>query len=115
MMTIMSKILKVGKPKVENNWITLVKKAYKYSKNRNYWESIELAEKALELNPRASEAHRLIGNAYEMLGLKCEEEGRYEKSIQYRNKATEEWNRAIEINPRIKIPGYHSHIYGNNK
>jgi len=52
----------------ENTWIALVHESYKYGVKGDYWKSIEFAKKALELNPRASEAWRLIGNAYEFLG-----------------------------------------------
>jgi len=111
-------------------WLLLVHQAYNYSRKGEYWKSIESAEKAIELNPRASESWRLIGNAYELLGdammevsytplgkkirfprphneeseaifLQCDGPKNYYK------KATEAWNKAKEINPEIIIPGYH--------
>ena len=45
-------------------WIRLTNKALSYQKKRKYQESIDTCNKALALNPRISEAYRLIGNAY---------------------------------------------------
>lgn len=88
-------------------WILLTHEAYECSKKGEYRKSIELAEKAIGLNPRASEAWRLIGNAYEFLGDEMEKSGGYEQATEYHRKATEAWNKAKEINPKIIIPGYH--------
>lgn len=38
------------------SWITLVHESYKYGGKGEYWKSIESAQKALQLNLRASEA-----------------------------------------------------------
>jgi len=61
------------------NWVLLTHEAYEYGKRSEYWKSIELAKKALELNPRASGAWRLIGNAYEFLGDEMEQTGKYKE------------------------------------
>lgn len=39
-------------------WLKLVKQSYSKGASGEYWDSIRLAEQALELNPRASEAYR---------------------------------------------------------
>ena len=105
----------------KESWIILVHESYKYSRKGEYWKSIELAQKALELNPRASEAWRLIGNSYELLGDILIKGGKFprphsEKSWaifdqygpkEYHRKAAEAWDKAKEINPKIIIPGYH--------
>lgn len=91
----------------DTGWTTLVHESYKYCRKSDYWKSIKLAEKALELNPRASEAWRLIGNAYEFLGDEREESGNLDEAVNFHKKATEAWNKAKEINPEIMIPGYH--------
>jgi len=88
-------------------WIVLTHKAYECGTRGEYQKSIEFAEKAIQLNPRASEAYRLIGNAYEFLGDEAEESGDYKKATEFHRKATEAWNKAKEINPHIIIPGYH--------
>lgn len=103
-------LLNIGKKRedgVINNWITLVHESYKYGKKGEYWKSIELAKKALELNPRASEAWRLIGNAYEFLGDEMEQANNYEQVSDFHKKATEAWKKAKEIDPKTIIPGYH--------
>lgn len=96
-----------GEMKKADEWKTLVHKSWEYGRKGKYWESIELAKKALELNPRAAEAWRLIGNAYEFLGDEKEERGEVE-AIGYHASATEAWNKAKEIQPNIIIPGYHT-------
>lgn len=93
----------------KSEWLKLVKQSYRKGVSREYWDSIHLAEQALELNPRASEAYRLIGNAYEFLGDEEEEQGDFEQAREYYNKATKAWDRAKDINPRIVIPGYHGY------
>lgn len=90
-------------------WLKLVKQSYRKGVSGEYWDSIRLAEQALELNPRASEAYRLMGNAYEFLGDEKEEQGDFEQAREFHNKATEAWDRARDINPRIIIPGYHGY------
>jgi len=92
---------------MSKEWMALTHKAYKCGVKGEYQKSIELAEKALQLNPRASEAWRLIGNAYEFLGDEAEGNGDYKGAIEYYKRATMAWNKAREINPRIIIPGYH--------
>ena len=88
-------------------WIFLTHEAYKYGRKGEYQKSIELAKKAIQLNPRASEAWRLIGDAYEFLGDEADEYGNHERAREFHKKATEAWNKAKEINPNITIPGYH--------
>jgi tetratricopeptide (TPR) repeat protein len=88
-------------------WVALTHKSYKAALKGEYQQSIYLAAKALELNPRASEAWRLIGNAYEFLGDEMEEAREYGQAAEYHRKATEAWDEAKKINPGIKIPGYH--------
>lgn len=68
---------KIFSDKKNESWITLVHESYAYGRKGEYQKSIELAQKALKLNPRASEAWRLIGNAYEFLGDEMEEAGKY--------------------------------------
>ena len=92
------------KPK---EWVALAHEAYEYGVRGEYQKSIELAEKALQLNPRASEAWRLIGNAYEFLGDEMKQTGKYEEAENFHKKATMAWNKAKENNPNIIIPGYH--------
>lgn len=96
------KILGIFKP-----WIRYVNKSNRYGAKGDYWKSIEFAEKALELNPRSSEAWRLIGNAYEFLGDDMELSGDNDKAKKYHSKATEAWDKAKQINPNVSIPGYH--------
>ena len=91
----------------KQEWIHLVHESYKAGKKGKYQESIYLAQKALELNPRASEAWRLIGNACELLGDEIEKAGEIEKAAELHKNATEAWDKAKEINPKIIIPGYH--------
>ena len=90
-------------------WILLTHEAYEYGRKGDYQKSIELAEEALKLNPNSSEAYRLIGNAYEFLGDEKEIEGDATVAREFYNKATEAWDRAKDINPKILIPGYHSY------
>jgi len=121
----------------KQDWIILTHESYKYGKKGEYWKSIESAEKAIELNPRASEAWRLMGNAYELLGDALRDAAIYGPFIftrleeigvpsphnektwaifnqlgglspdNYYKKATEAWDKAKEINPKIIIPGHH--------
>jgi len=91
------------------SWFNLVRKSYKECIAGNYFESINLAEKALKINPRASEAYRLIGNSYEFLGDEKQEEGDLEKAREFHRMATEAWDKARKINPLIIIPGYHGY------
>lgn len=91
----------------KENWFALTRRAFKCSRRGEYQRSIELAEKAIKLNPRASEAWRLMGNAYELLGDEMEEKGNYSRAKEYHKKATEAWDEAKKINPRIIIPFYH--------
>lgn len=98
--------MKRGKGQVKN-WVLLAHEAYERGKRGEYWKSIELAKKALELNPRASEAWRLIGNAYELLGDEMKQTGKYKKAEEFGEKATMAWDEAKKINPNIIIPGYH--------
>jgi len=98
--------MKRGKGQAKN-WTLLTHEAYECGKQGEYWKSIKLAEKALELNPRASEAWRLIGNAYEFLGDEMEQNGKCKEAKDFRIKATQAWNEAKKINPNIIIPGYH--------
>lgn len=93
----------------KSEWLKLVKQSYRKGVSGEYWDSIRLAEQALELNPRASEAYRLMGNAYESLGDEKEEQGDFEQAREFHNKAVEAWDRARDINPRIVIPGYHGY------
>jgi tetratricopeptide (TPR) repeat protein len=88
-------------------WMLLTHQAYESGRKGDYQKSIELARKAIELNPRASEAWRLIGNAYEFLGDGAKESGSYDQARDYHKKATDAWNKAKEISPKIVIPGYH--------
>jgi len=96
------KIMGVFKP-----WIRYVNKSYKYCRKGEYLKSIEFAKKALELNPRSSEAWRLIGNNYEFIGDDMELTGDNYNAEKYHNKATEAWDKAKQINPNVSIPGYH--------
>ena len=91
----------------EEDWLALTHRAFKCSRRGEYQRSIELAEKAIKLNPRASEAWRLIGNAYELLGYEVEENRNYDLAREYHKKATEAWDKAKKINPHIVIPFYH--------
>jgi len=88
-------------------WIALTNKAQEHGVRGEYYESIELAERAIQLNPRASEAWRLIGNAHEFLGDEAEENNNHERAAEFHRKATEDWDKAKQINPNIMIPGYH--------
>lgn len=88
-------------------WVVLLDEAINYGIEGKYWKSIKMARKALEINPRASEAWRLIGNAYEFLGDEMGQKGKYKKAKDLHRKATQAWNEAKKINPNIKIPGYH--------
>lgn len=101
------KLLAMGMKEKDRAWIDLTHESYRYCREGEYWKSIELAERALERNPRASEAWRLIGNSYELLGDEEEMAGNYERAKEYHGKATEAWNKAKNINPRIMIPFYH--------
>ena len=85
----------------------LVRQSYQEAVAENYIRSIKLSQEALKLNPRSSEAYRLIGNSYEFLGDEKEMEGDLAKAREFHNKATESWNKAMKINPNIIIPGYH--------
>jgi len=96
--------LEEGKP-----WVTLLRQSYQEAVAENYVQSIELAEEALKLNPKSGEAYRLIGNAYEFLGDEKEIKGDSAKARELHNQATESWNKAMEINPNIIIPGYHGY------
>lgn len=91
----------------KQEWRKLVRLSYRKGVSGEYWESIRHAEDALELNPEASEAYRLMGNAYEFLGDEKEEHGDFDQAREFHNKATEAWDRARDINPGITIPGYH--------
>lgn len=93
--------------KKNEDWLTLVQESYLYGIKGEYWKSIELAQRALKINPRSAEAWRLIGNAYELLGDEMEESGDYKKAEEYHKKAAEAWNNAKKINPKIIIPFYH--------
>ena len=97
----------MGRKGENKDWINLVRESYKCGSKGKYWKSIELAQKAIELNPNTAEAWSLIGNAYELLGDEMEESGDYEQGEEYHKNATEAWNRAKGINPNIIIPGYH--------
>ena len=88
-------------------WIKLVHKSYLASAKGNHQKSIQLAQRALELNPNYSEAWRLIGNAYELLGDEAEDTGVLGEAFDYHRKAIDAWDVAKSINPKIKIPGYH--------
>ena len=88
-------------------WFSLVDKSYKCGVKGEYRESLCLAQKALQLNPRASEAWRLIGNAYEFLGDEMEKADELGQAEEFYKNATEAWDKAKEINPKIKITGYH--------
>lgn len=88
-------------------WKGLVMQAYEYARRGKYKETIRVAKKALEINPLVSEAWRLIGNADELIGDKLEiESGSFEADL-YHLEATNAWNKAKEIDPKIRIPGYH--------
>ncbi|MFZ0035333.1 MAG: tetratricopeptide repeat protein [Sedimentisphaerales bacterium] len=102
----LGRILKRARERGEQ-WILLTHESYETGRKGDYHKSIELAEKAIELNPRASEAWRLIGNAYELLGDQMEENSNYEQTVEYHKRATEAWKRAKEIDPKIIIPFYH--------
>ena len=106
--------------KIEKNifesWTNLVHESYEYSRKGEYLKSVKIAQKALKLNPKASEAWRLIGNAYEFLSDEMEEAAKtqvfnkkqkYEQTTEYHKKVTEAWDKAKNINPKIIIPGYH--------
>jgi len=88
------------------DWVILTHEAYECGMQGEYEKQIQLAEKAIELNPGASEARRLIGNSYEFLGDEAQQTGDCEQAAEYHQKATEAWNRAKEINPKIMVPGY---------
>lgn len=97
------------------SWINLVHESYKYDNKGEYLKSMKLAQKALELNPRASEAWHLIGNAYEHLSHEREvaskterfnKKEKHKQAAEYHKKATEAWDKAKEINPDTVIPGY---------
>tara|TARA_B100001971_G_C17767027_1_gene323023 strand:+ start:150 stop:443 length:294 start_codon:yes stop_codon:yes gene_type:complete len=88
-------------------WIRLTNKAQAYGKKGEYQKSIDTCNKALALNPRISEAYRLIGNAYEFMSGDEKEKGNLEQSEKFRSLATENWNEAKFINPDIIIPYYH--------
>ena len=91
----------------EEPWILLVKKSFNFGKKGDYQASIKSAKKALELNPNAAEAWRLIGNAYELMADELDGAGDILESAINRRKATEAWNKAKEIDPNIIIPAYH--------
>ena len=98
------------------SWTNLIRESYEYSTKGEYLKSIKIAQKALKLNPRASEAWRLIGNAYEFLSDEMEEAAKTqvfnkkqkcEQATEYHKKATEAWDKAKNINPEIIIPDHH--------
>lgn len=91
----------------ERRWAILTHKAYEYGTRGEYQKSIEFAEKAIQLNPRASEAWRLVGNAYEFLGDEMEQNGKHKEAEDFHRKATMAWDKAKKINPSIIISGYH--------
>lgn len=93
--------------KTPYEWVSLVRKAHEYGQLGEYLKSIKTAQKALKLNPRSSEAFRLIGNAYELMADEQEVEGNNSKADEYRNLAAKYWKEAKEINPNIIIPFYH--------
>lgn len=108
-------IIYKGEKNIFKSWIDLVNKSYEYINKGEYLKSIELAQKTLKLNPRASEAWLLIGNAYENLSHEKEVASKterfnkkemHERAVEYHKKATEAWDKAKEINPDIVIPGY---------
>ena len=88
-------------------WIRLTNKARAYQEKCEYQKSIDMCNKALVLNPRISEAYRLIGNAYEFMSDDEKEKGNLEQSEKFRSLATENWDEAKFINPDIIIPYYH--------
>jgi len=97
----------LGRKTESKHWVILTHKSYEAAVKGEYWESIYLAQKALELNPRASEAWRLIGNAYEFLGDESEESDQLGQAAEFHKNATQAWDKAKEINPNTIIPGYH--------
>ena len=97
------------------SWRNLVHESYKYNNKGEYSKSIELAKRALEINPRASEAWLLLGNAYEHLSQEREiasktqrfnKKEKYKQAVEYHKKATEAWDKAKEINSNTVIKGY---------
>jgi len=89
----------------KNAWVILLHESYECGKRGDYWRSIELAEKALQLDPKIAEAWRLIGNAYELLGDQLEEWGNHLVAVTYHEYTKEHWKKAKEINPNAIIPG----------
>jgi tetratricopeptide (TPR) repeat protein len=51
----------------EKQWVIFVRQSHRKATESQYQLYIELAKKALELNPRSAEAYCLIANAYEKL------------------------------------------------
>jgi tetratricopeptide (TPR) repeat protein len=88
-------------------WIRLTNRARAYQVKHEYQKSIDTCNKALALNPRISEAYRLIGNAYEFMSDNEAEKGNKEQSEKFKSLATENWDSAKEINPNIIIPYHH--------
>ena len=88
----------------EKQWVIFVRQSHQKATEGQYRVSIELAQKALELNPRSTEAYCLIGNAYESLAIDMETAGDHGKARDFYSKAKDAWNKAEEIKPDIVMP-----------
>ncbi|MBN1521340.1 MAG: hypothetical protein JW928_02305 [Candidatus Aureabacteria bacterium] len=88
----------------EKRWVIFVRQSHQKATEGQYRLSIELAQKALELNPRSSEAYCLIGNAYEKLAEEQETKINHAQARTFYNKAKDAWNKAKEIKPDIVMP-----------
>ncbi len=68
-------------------WIKLLHESNAEGMRGNFYKSIRLAEGAIQLNPRASEAYRLIGNAFELKSDEMQESGDIERAAELHKKA----------------------------
>ena len=88
----------------EKRWVLFVRQSHKKAAESQYQLSVELAKRALELNPRSAEAYCLIANAYEELAEEQETTGNYKQARKFYSKAKNAWNKAEEIKPDIVMP-----------
>jgi tetratricopeptide (TPR) repeat protein len=92
----------------QEDWVALLLEYDQCYRNREYRKAIKLGQKALRLNPRASEALSMLGNAYDCLGDEMKAAGNSVKAEFFHRRAMEAWRELKGADPRILMPGYHA-------
>jgi tetratricopeptide (TPR) repeat protein len=75
----------------QEDWVALRHEYDQCCRKWEYRKAIKLAQKALRLSPKASEAWRMVGNAYGCLGDELEAGGNSVKAEYFHKRATEAW------------------------